>query len=179
MMKNFQYYVTQGAGPDLSDAMITAELSGANFKTYGAQNDTKVGPYNFATSLSSVAQLLSAGDIPKATFSYNEAVDPLDTKGVATITVSTQNNQGTLGTLFGDLSGNAKVTLDLPAVAIDVPKKAVEKSAPSEFLITLEDRTSWLITTGNGGSGPIVANALGHGEVLGGLERRQRLAGRF
>lgn len=177
-MKNFQYYVTQGSGADLSDAMVAAELSGANFKSFGGANDAKVGPYNFATSLSSVSQLRAAGDIPKATFSYNEAEDPLDTTGVITLSIGSKTDQGDRTALFGSLSSNALVTLDLPAVVIDVPKKAVEKSAPSEFLITLEDRTSWLITTGSAGINP-AASALGHGEILGGQERRQRLAGRF
>lgn len=170
MMKNFQYYVTQGDG---------ANASGTDFKTFGAQNDTRVGPYNFATSLSSVAQLRAAGDLPKATFSYNEAADPLDTTGVVTVTVNTNSTQGSTTALFGSLSGNAEVTLDLPNVAIDVSKTVIEKTTPTEFLITLEDRTSWLITTGPAGAAPFVANPLGHGAVLGGQERRQRLAGRF
>lgn len=167
-MKNFQYYVEAGAG---------ADALGANFSSIAAINDTKKEFYNFVGRDDTVAQARAAGSVGKATFSYNLATDPLDTTGSVTLAIPANNTQGDSETLFGTLSSNADVTLQLPACTVIVPKSAVEKTGPTEFLVTLEDRTTFNIVRAQGGA--VTSNALGHNGPMGGRERASRLAGRF
>lgn len=168
MMKNYQYYVEAGAG---------ADALGAEFKTIGTNNDTKTEFYNFVGRADTVAQARAAGSVGKATFSYNLSEDPLGTTGVVTLNIGANNNQGDSETLFGALSGNADATLQLPACTVDVPNLAINKTDPTSFLVTLEDRTTFEIVRAPGGA--LSSNPLGHNGPMGGRERASRLAGRF
>jgi hypothetical protein len=171
MMKNFQYYVEAGAG---------ADANGANFTSIGTANDSKIEFYNFVDRTETVKQARDAGLVGKPTFSYNLAEDPKNTTGASNVSIAANATQGDSATLFGSLSGNAKNTLQLPACTVVVPNVAINKTGPTELLITLEDRTVFKAimsnpdaTTANGTS------PLGHGGEMGGRERASRLAGRF
>lgn len=170
MMKNFQYYVEAGAG---------ADANGANFTSIGAANDSKIEFYNFVGRAETVKQARDAGLVGKATFSYNLAEDPKNTTGTSSVNIAANNSQGNSATLFGSLSGNAKNTLQLPACGVVVPNVAINKTGPTELLITLEDRTVFKAIMAGPNATSASASPLGHGGEMGGRERASRLAGRF
>lgn len=172
MTTSFQYYVTVGAGVDSHDVTTNPDLTGAEFVSMGPANDGKTEFYNFVGRTETLAEARAANLVPQATFSYNEAVNPASTTGVTQITVGPDATQGTSAELFGYMSGNAVNTLQLPQCVIDVPNGAIENGAPTEFLITLEDRTTFSIVWDGLTA---VSSPLGHGsDKLGGRERGLR-----
>lgn len=173
MTTSFQYYVTVGAGVDSHDVTTNPDLTGAEFVSMGPANDAKVEFYNFVDRTETLAEARAAKLVPLATFSYNEAVNPAITTGTTQITIPSNNTQGTSADLFQSLSGNADITLQLPQCVVNVPNGAIEDGAPTEFLITLEDRTTFSVVRDAGGS--ITSSPLGHGsDKLGGRERGLR-----
>lgn len=174
MTTSFQYYVTVGAGVDSHDVTTNPDLTGAEFVSMGPANDGKTEFYNFVDRTETLADARAAKLVPLATFSYNEAVNPASITGTTQITVLPNSTQGTSTELFGELSGNAVSTLQLPQCVVDVPNGAIESNAPTEFLITLEDRTTFNVIRDNLG-GTISSSPLGHSsDKLGGRERGLR-----
>lgn len=167
-MKNFQYYVEQGAD---------ADANGAQFPVMGTGNDTVKEFYNFVGKSDTLAEARAAKDVPLATFSYNLAETPVATTGTISMNILANNTQGDSEALFGALSGNAENTLRLPACTVTVPNVAINNTGDTEFLITLEDRTVFKIVRTSGGN--VSSSPLGHGGEMGGRERAARLAGRF
>ena len=177
MTTSFQYYVTVGAGVDSHDVTTNTDLTGAEFVSMGPANDGKIEFYNFVGRTETLAAARAADLVPLATFSYNEAVNPSTTTGTTRITIPADNTQGSSAELFQSLSGNAENTLQLPQCVVDVPNGAIENGAPTEFLITLEDRTTFSVVWDGGTA---VASPLGHGsDKLGGRERGLRNSGGF
>ena len=172
MTTSFQYYVTVGAGVDSHDVTTNPDLTGAEFVSMGTGNDSLTEFYNFVGRAETLAEARAANLVPLATFSYNEAVNPASTTGTTQITFGPDNTQGTSDVLFGALSGNAVNTLRLPACTINVPNGAIENGAPTEFLVTLEDRTTFSVVWDGSVA---VTSPLGHGgDKLGGRERGLR-----